>query len=368
RYEGRSATCPERQGLASYDQPELLVAHDGENARRQREKQERQFLGQQQGPGPWLEHWPVHFFLGGSGPVAPKPDSIERPNIEQQKDTGQRDQDRLGQQSEGHAEKYEGVAAHRRFLRIAYVGAGGEQPKRPAQQILSFSDPCDAFDLQRVYRPECCHQRAGPHRPGHAPDDAEQEQHIDHVEEQAHEVVRPGFQAEQLAIHHVAHPGERMPVSELAAKLAKRPGQPVRRETPLDAQVLRHVIGIIVENEFVLAHAPEHRHGQENKRRWNEPASGFAGRGSHTREVGKSLVEITPAFASRYCNPVFKQPKPYWTLRRKLIEDPSWKYFVGQVTSAMTYPSQWIWASTWLSNTKSSEFASSGSRSSSSRE
>jgi hypothetical protein len=60
---------------------------------------------------------------------------------------------------------------------------------------------------------------------------------------------------------------------------------------------------------------------------------------------------------SRNRIPVARQPKPYVTLRRKLIEEASAKYFVGQLTSPMVNPCQTICASIWLSNTKSSELA-----------
>ena len=77
---------------------------------------------------------------------------------------------------------------------------------------------------------------------------------------------------------------------------------------------------------------------------------------------------MIPSFASRKTIAVETQPSPYRTLRRKLIDEASSKYFVGQLTSAIVYPSQRISASIWLSNTKSSEFASIGTFSSSSRE
>ncbi len=50
------------------------------------------------------------------------------------------------------------------------------------------------------------------------------------------------------------------------------------------------------------------------------------------------------------------------------MEDASSKYLVGQLISAMICRCQMIWASIWLSKMKSSEFSSSGRRSSNSRE
>src|ERR1039457_2060766 len=70
---------------------------------------------------------------------------------------------------------------------------------------------------------------------------------------------------------------------------------------------------------------------------------------------GNNLQPSSPILAKRKRNPVHKQPKPYRMLRRRLMEDASAKYFVGQLTSAMVNPCQRICASIWLSNTKSSE-------------
>src|SRR5581483_690586 len=67
-----------------------------------------------------------------------------------------------------------------------------------------------------------------------------------------------------------------------------------------------------------------------------------------------------PHFCRANCRLVANTPKPYFTLLRKLMEDASSKYFVGQDTSPMRNPKKTHWASIWLSNTKSSEFSSSG--------
>ena len=69
-----------------------------------------------------------------------------------------------------------------------------------------------------------------------------------------------------------------------------------------------------------------------------------------------------PIFASRKASAVPRHPKPYFKLRRKLMEDASGKYFVGQLTSPIVNPCQRICASIWLSKTKSSEFPASGER------
>ena len=52
-----------------------------------------------------------------------------------------------------------------------------------------------------------------------------------------------------------------------------------------------------------------------------------------------------PIFASRNFIPTDRQPKPYFTLRLKLIEDASSKYFVGQLTSPIVKPCHKICAS-----------------------
>src|SRR5271169_1291809 len=78
---------------------------------------------------------------------------------------------------------------------------------------------------------------------------------------------------------------------------------------------------------------------------------------SQRADDGKNNFGLArPILASRYCMPTFRQPKPYFTLRRKLIEDASLKYLVGQLTSPIVKPCHKICASIWLSKTKSSEF------------
>jgi hypothetical protein len=39
---------------------------------------------------------------------------------------------------------------------------------------------------------------------------------------------------------------------------------------------------------------------------------------------------------------VDKQPNPYFMLLKRLIDEASAKYFVGQLTSAMVYPNHMI--------------------------
>ena len=62
--------------------------------------------------------------------------------------------------------------------------------------------------------------------------------------------------------------------------------------------------------------------------------------------IANSFERSILIFASRNFNPVQRQPEPYLTLRRKLIEDASGKYFVGQLISAIVQPSQRVSART----------------------
>jgi hypothetical protein len=50
---------------------------------------------------------------------------------------------------------------------------------------------------------------------------------------------------------------------------------------------------------------------------------------------GKSFDELKFHFAKRNFAAVPRQPNPYFTLRRKLIDEASLKYFVGQLISAI---------------------------------
>src|SRR5580700_3989456 len=68
-----------------------------------------------------------------------------------------------------------------------------------------------------------------------------------------------------------------------------------------------------------------------------------------------------PHFCIVNCRVVPTTPKPYTTLRQKLMEEDSSRYLVGQETSPMLKPKNTHWTSIWLSKTKSSEFSSKGS-------
>src|SRR6266850_8306318 len=56
------------------------------------------------------------------------------------------------------------------------------------------------------------------------------------------------------------------------------------------------------------------------------------------RDQANSSDLTIPSLASRNLNPTLRQPKPYFTLRRKLMEEASLKYFVGQLTSPIVKP------------------------------
>src|SRR6185312_1100921 len=60
------------------------------------------------------------------------------------------------------------------------------------------------------------------------------------------------------------------------------------------------------------------------------------------RVEGNKWHCTTPILASLNRSAVPRQPNPYLMLRRKLIEEASGKYLVGQLTSAMVNPCQRI--------------------------
>jgi hypothetical protein len=62
-------------------------------------------------------------------------------------------------------------------------------------------------------------------------------------------------------------------------------------------------------------------------------------------ECGKRFDEMMPSRAARYVAAVAKHPMPYTTLRRKLIDDDSVAYLVGQLTSPIGCPAHRICAS-----------------------
>ena len=61
--------------------------------------------------------------------------------------------------------------------------------------------------------------------------------------------------------------------------------------------------------------------------------------------LGNNGDEINFIFANRKVKAVNKQPKPYFMLRKRFMDEASEKYFVGQLISATVYPNQMICAS-----------------------
>jgi hypothetical protein len=80
------------------------------------------------------------------------------------------------------------------------------------------------------------HPGAGPKRAGHAVEQQEEQDGIGRVQEQTGQVMAGGFQPVKLAIQHVRHPGQRMPIGGVGG------GQ-----GPLDALPVQAVLNVLVE-------------------------------------------------------------------------------------------------------------------------
>src|ERR1051325_3134867 len=187
-----------------------------------------------------------------------------------------------------------------------------------------------------------------------------------------------GEPPEQGEVEHVREPGDGVPVAGVAA--GEGPIDVIESQARLDARILRDIKAIVVIHEIVPDDRPveqesHHRQhvgdgglranpgaglggdaGRARVHAANSSVATAAGCGKRGRAAGRKgegafgsrenrFEERSFSRARRKQAPVMRQPKPYLILRRRLIEEASAKYFVGQVTSAMACPCQMMWAS-----------------------
>ncbi len=195
----------ERKLIGADNGQALTLGEEGHHARDSAEDQQRHLFGGQTSP------------RGG-------PDPVERPDVQEQQRERQRDQHRLDQQACREERRHQDVPADRRTGRVSGVGGHRQHRKEAAEHVLTLGDPRDRFDVQRMNREECRRERARAHTTRHPAQDQKQHADARDVEQQVDHVRRTGCESEELAVHHVRDPRQRMPV-----------GGVLRRECPADA-------------------------------------------------------------------------------------------------------------------------------------
>ena len=94
------------------------------------------------------------------------------------------------------------------------------------------------------------HQRAAPDRSGHGAENYKDKNRVRSMEEHTRQVVPSRLQTEQLAIEHVRHPGERMPVGN--RHCCEGPSNVAPGQTLVNARILPDVSAVIIVDEIML--------------------------------------------------------------------------------------------------------------------
>ena len=215
-----------------------------------------------------------------AGDRSPGP-ALQRPDVEEQEQEGQRDPHRLGEEAEREEREDAGVAKGASASRVGRVDEEREQPEQRRQHVLPLRHPGDRFHVGGVHGEEGGDEGAAPGRAGHAPEHQEDEDRVPGVEHSVHEVVRPGREPEELHVEHVGEPGERVPVE--GVQRGEGPGHPLPGEPGPHDRVLGHVLVVVEEQEREACHAGVQPEGEEEERRRDEPAGSHRGGAGHRR-------------------------------------------------------------------------------------
>jgi len=111
--------------------------------------------------------------------------------------------------------------------------------------------------MQRVPCKQRRHKGVRPNRPGQTQQQYQQQEGVRDVKEHIDIMGRAGGEIEQLAIQHVRHPGDRMPVGRVPG--GESPSDAVPGKPVLHHRIICDVIVVIVQRESVM------RHGQINR-------------------------------------------------------------------------------------------------------
>ena len=71
------------------------------------------------------------------------------------------------------------------------------------------------------------------------------------MEQQTGQMMTPGSQSVELAVHHVRDPGQGMPISSVTVELGERPDQARPGQASLDSKVIGHVKVVVVINKSI---------------------------------------------------------------------------------------------------------------------
>src|ERR1019366_1273948 len=101
--------------------------------------------------------------------------------------------------------------------------------------------------MQRMQGKEGGSKSSGPDHARQASQQTEQQEAVGNVEEQIGNMVAGGPQTVELTIQHMRQPGQRMPITGIAA--GERPPDAFHREAGLDAPVAADVVRVVKVDE-----------------------------------------------------------------------------------------------------------------------
>ena len=148
-------------------------------------------------------------------------------------------------------------------FRIADIGAEREQEEERAEHILALRNPGDRLDMQGMQREQRRHHEAAPEGTRHPPQQQEQQQRIGDMKPHTYQVLCPRLVAEELKVQHVGDPGQRMPVTGVAA--LECPGNVLPLQAALNVRVRSNVIRVVVVDVAMTSDRQEYRQRRHRK-------------------------------------------------------------------------------------------------------
>jgi hypothetical protein len=187
----------------------------------------------------------------------PESQASQRPVINQQKNDRQCHQHRLRHQTQSEGTKGQQISATAWTLCIPGIEEKGEHPEKGAQNVLAFSHPCDRLHVEGMERKKGGNKNALPVCPGHPEKEQEEQDGIERVEHNVHEVVGPRIESEQLDIQHMGQPCQRVPVG--CVRGGECPDKILSGQACPYVGIFEDIPAVVVVHELMVADLPVNR-------------------------------------------------------------------------------------------------------------
>ncbi len=151
--------------------------------------------------------------LQESPPKALLRQPFKRPEIEQQQQARQRDERLLGQQTAKKQAKRGRPPNESLPASEPHISVESQEAEENAQHIFAFRDKGYRLDMNRMDGKQGRHQGTPQWVAGHRDKQAEQQQHIEDVQDNIGEVKAARIRAVQAGVRHQRKPGQRKPIA-----------------------------------------------------------------------------------------------------------------------------------------------------------